>query len=266
MIFLKEFHATNWLQFCKKLKIECYSKKKLFNKLKTGTARKSINLVTVLKYLVGCFFCITCFAKSVPFKGFYLSAGGGGSLTYYHAVWSQNNQNPVFDNLNLHLNNSAFLGQISLGYTRPLPSKFNITSDVNWLYRVGGNEKVITWPNTVPIGVNAIYKASNFWSVSLRPGYSLSQTSLIYGILALAREKFSYINPPFYTAQFTYNGVGYGIGLKQIVMSHISIGLELERIQFGAKLLPPTANGAGAPPTITPTINIGLVNINYYFG
>jgi len=110
---------------------------------------------------------------------------------------------------------------------------------------------------TATVGAQtATVKGKDVYSLYVEPGYLMGNSTLAFakvGYIGLKGE----ISASGQTENETFNGVGYGAGIRTMVSKNLFVQAEISRSDYSEK----TINGA----TVKPTATSGIVGVGYKF-
>ena len=199
-------------------------------------------------------------AMAVPFDGFYVGAGVGGSQGDFDIKQSIDisptiNGAPVLrivgDN-NGDFTDSSLLGNLNIGYGHVFKQKFflGLEADANFQSLEGNSKRNIQeLGSAFTLQANSKADLHTALSLTLDPGFVFNKTTLLYGKIGPAWGDFStrssvdYSQEPFTGATLAGNtsahdsgyesGLLLGLGLEHYVSSKLSLKLEYTHINYG---------------------------------
>lgn len=217
-------------------------------------------------------------ALAGSFDGPYVQLGLGGASTEvkttYPSVFSDL---PGF-NSGATSSGGSFNGQVLAGYSQSFDA-FNIAANV--FYNIGNqdagsNSYSLTGSNGY-LTANQSFTLKNSWGVSLEPGMYLTDKTLGYLKLSYYNASLNYnssfnarVYSPSYSESGTYsssssmNGIGYGIGAKQMFTDNIYGFLEYQYVQYDT-WTDSGLFGSGYSTSYKPNQNYGWVGVGYKF-
>jgi opacity protein-like surface antigen len=101
-------------------------------------------------------------------------------------------------------------------------------------------------------------EGKNHYSINFKPGYTISDSTLVYATVGYNSMKGSVTNLPETTS---FSGIGYGLGAMMMVDKNIYIRLEAQRVDFGSK----TNSIDGEAISYKPSATIGTIGVGYKF-
>lgn len=100
-------------------------------------------------------------------------------------------------------------------------------------------------------------KGQNRYSINLKPGYMLTQSTMGYATVGYNAMSVKVIGDSGVSASKNYSGIGYGLGLAVMLNSNVFLKAEVQQVNFGSQ----TISGMAIKPTLT----IGTIGIGYKF-
>lgn len=218
----------------------------------------------------------TAFAGA--FDGPYVQLGLGGAGTETQTSYPSVLSNLPGFNTGANSSGGSFLGQILAGYSQSFDA-FNIAANI--FYNIGNqnsgsNNYNLTGSNGY-LTANQSFKMQNTWGISLEPGVYVADKTLGYLKLSYYNSQLNYdasfsghINSPSYSASGSYNssssmnGIGYGIGAKQMFTDNIYGFVEYQYVQYD-KWNDSGLFGSGYSTSYKPNQNYGWVGVGYKF-
>ena len=202
-------------------------------------------------------------AVAGAFDGPYVQLGIGGASTQ-----TESNYNELGLG-NRNSNEGAFLGQILGGYSRAF-DRFNLAGNV--FYNIGnqksGKNSAAATASGYTGTISQEFTMKNTWGVSLEPGVYFADKSLGYLKLSYYNSQMNYdvgarlTGPDInYSSGFnsskSMNGIGYGLGFKQLFTENIYGLVEYQYVQYD------TWNDG--PVSYKPNQNYGWIGVGYKF-
>ena len=92
------------------------------------------------------------------------------------------------------------------------------------------------------------------YSIAVEPGYVIDDQTLVFGILAYHRAKTAFEDG---TETKGISGVGYGIGFKRSLASHVFLMGEIQQVKYGSATIDNS--------TVKPTSNTAALGLGYHF-
>lgn len=217
-------------------------------------------------------------AMAGAFDGPYVQIGLGGASTETQTSYPSVLSNLPGFNTGANSSGGSFLGQILGGYSQSF-DMFNIAANV--FYNIGNqnsgsNNYNLTGSNGY-LSANQSFKLKNTWGVSLEPGVYVADKTLGYLKLSYFNSQLNYdasssvhINSPAYSGSgstngsSSMNGIGYGIGAKQMFTDNIYGFVEYQYVQYD-KWNDSGLFGSGYSTSYKPNQNYGWVGVGYKF-
>lgn len=187
------------------------------------------------------------------FDGPFVQLGIGGSSTWTN-VSGSTISDPEFANpISLDGNSSrgSFNGLVAGGWSQSIgDAGFNLAANI---FYVIGNQNAgqkssstsALYNGMYPYSVSESYssKAENTFGISVEPGWNFTESTLGYVKLAWlnTRVNTNYtlgvndVNAISSNPSNTFNGFGYGIGVKQLLTKNIYLGVDLMGVTYGSK-------------------------------
>lgn len=206
----------------------------------------------------------SCVAMAeTAFDGPYVQLAIGGAST-------QTNSNYNAIGLgNRNSSDGAFLGQVLAGYSKSI-ERFNLAGNV--FYNIGnqssGKNSQSGASNGYTGTVSQDFTLKNTWGVSLEPGGYITDKTLGYLKISYYNTQLNYnagatlTGPNLnlsagYNDSKSMNGIGYGLGMKQMFTDNIYGVVEYQYVQYD------TWNDG--PISYKPNQNYGWVGVGYKF-
>lgn len=217
-------------------------------------------------------------ASAGAFDGPYVQLGIGGASTETQTSYPSVLGNLPGFNTGANSSGGSFLGQILGGYSQSF-DKFNIAANV--FYNIGNqdsgsNNYSLNGSNGYLIA-NQSFKLKNTWGVSLEPGLYVTEKTLGYLKLSYFNSQLNYnasygahiVSPSYsesgsYNSSSSMNGIGYGIGAKQMFTDNIYGFVEYQYVQYD-KWNDSGLFGSGYSTSYKPNQNYGWVGVGYKF-
>lgn len=217
-------------------------------------------------------------ATAGAFDGPYVQLGLGGASTEVKTNYPSVLSNLPGFNTGANSTGGSFLGQVLAGYSKSFDA-FNIAANV--FYNIGNqdagsNNYNLSGPNGY-LTANQSFKMKNSWGVSLEPGVYLAEKTLGYLKLSYYNASLDYnsgasasITSPAYSASTSYsssssmNGIGYGIGAKQMFTDNIFGFVEYQYVQYDT-WSDSGLFGSGYSTSYKPNQNYGWIGVGYKF-
>jgi len=149
------------------------------------------------------------------------------------------------------LGDTSFIGQIAAGYSYGW-DEFNLAGSA---YYVIGDQKSGSLPNS------AEFKGKDTWGVSVDPGIYLNDSTLVYLKLGYVQTKGVAELAGGGSLDQSFDGFGYGLGLKLRFSSNIYWLAELQEAQFASK----TWTGYSGKAEFRPRELTAIVGVGYKF-
>ena len=199
------------------------------------------------KILVGVVLsAIAGIAAAGSFDGPYVQLGIGGASTETQTTYPSVLVNLPGFNTGANSSGGSFLGQILGGYSQSF-DKFNIAANV--FYNIGnqdsGSNNYSLSGSNGYLNANQSFQMKNTWGVSLEPGLYVTEKTLGYLKLSYFNSQLNYnasysasiISPSYsesgsYNSSTSMNGIGYGIGAKQMFTDNIYGFVEYQYVQY----------------------------------
>lgn len=212
------------------------------------------------------------------FDGPYVQLGIGGASTETQTTYPSVLNNLAGFNTNANSTGGSFVGQILGGYSQSFDI-FNIAANV--FYNIGNqdsgsNSYNLTGSNGY-LNANQSFKLKNTWGVSIEPGLYVTEKTLGYLKLSYFNSQLNYnasygarvISPSYsesgsYNSSSSVNGIGYGIGAKQMFTDNIYGFVEYQYVQYD-KWNDSGLFGSGYSTSYKPNQNYGWVGVGYKF-
>ncbi len=170
---------------------------------------------------------------------------------------------------NRNSSEGAFLGQILAGYSKSF-DQFNLAANI--FYNIGdqnsGKNSAAARASGYTGSISQEFTLKNSWGVSLEPGLYVADKTLGYLKLSYYNSQLNYdvsssLSGPSvnYSAGFnsskSMNGIGYGLGLKQMFTDNIYGMVEYQYVQYD------TWNDGSI--SYKPNQNYGWIGVGYKF-
>ncbi len=170
---------------------------------------------------------------------------------------------------NRNSSEGAFLGQILAGYSKSI-EQFNLAGNV--FYNIGNQKSGKNTAAATASGytgtISQEFTLKNSWGVSIEPGLYVADKTLGYLKLSYYNTQLNYdvgaslTGPDInYSSGFnsskSMNGIGYGLGMKQMFTDNIYGMVEYQYVQYD------TWNDG--PVSYKPNQNYGWVGVGYKF-
>ena len=217
-------------------------------------------------------------ASAGAFDGHYVQIGIGGASTETQTSYPSLLGNLPGFSTGANSSGGSFLGQILGGYSQSF-DRFNIAANV--FYNIGNqdsgsNNYGLSGSNGY-LNANQSFQMKNSWGVSLEPGFYVTDQTLGYLKLSYFNSQLNYnasysahLNSPGFTASgsangsSSMNGIGYGLGAKQMFTDNIYGFLEYQYVQYD-QWNDSGLFGSGYSTSYKPNQNYGLVGVGYKF-
>lgn len=222
-------------------------------------------------------------ASAGSFDGPYMQLGIGGARTETQTNFSD----PVYDFLSQTVgfktstksSQSSFIGKIEGGWSKSV-EKYNLATSIFYVIgnqNAGSNNWGISFADgsdSASIHGSQSFTLKNTWGINLEPGYYVSDTTLGYlkfswfnsTISSSANLGYNYNIAPHSgsggavaNTSFVINGVGYGLGLKQVLSDKLYGYLEYQYVYYGS------VYDTVVEARYKPAQNIGLIGLGYKF-
>lgn len=222
------------------------------------------------------------------FDGPFVQLGIGGSSTWTNVsgstIESSEFANPV--SLDGTSSRGSFNGLVAGGWSQSVgDAGFNLAANIFYVIgnqnagqKSSSTDAVFQGRNfTYPYSVNESYssKAENTFGISVEPGWNFTESTLGYVKLAwvntrvntnytLSADGQSLINS---NPSSTYNGFGYGIGVKQLLTKNIFLGVDLMGVTYGSKSITAYTFEDGSQMTANAKASqfMGFASLGYKF-
>ena len=135
---------------------------------------------------------------------------------------SNNNSQQKFLEGHTKTGNESTFGQISAGYSYGFNNKFNLSGNI--FLNLNDSNAGVSWGT-----FQSHIKDS--WGILIEPGYYLTERTLGYAKLGYQQSTINYTESSDHNA----DGFVFGAGLKQIISSHLYLGLDLKRAEYSTK-------------------------------
>ena len=106
-------------------------------------------------------------------------------------------------------------------------------------------------------GVRADVKAKDMYSIYIEPGYALTTSTLAYAKIAYLGMKGEASSGGATTASESFNGVGYGAGIRTMLDKNLFLQVEFMQSDYSQK----TVSGV----SLKPSASTGTIGIGYKF-
>lgn len=101
-------------------------------------------------------------------------------------------------------------------------------------------------------------EGKNRYSVNIKPGYVVTPTVLVYGIVGYNKMEGSVTTLPEKT---NFNGIGYGVGAQVMLDKNLYFKVEAQKVSFSSK----TTTFNGDAVTYKPEATSATIGIGYKF-
>lgn len=217
-------------------------------------------------------------AVAGAFDGPYVQLGLGGASTEVKTTYPSVLSNLPGFNTGATSSGGSFLGQVLAGYSQSFEA-FNLSANV--FYNIGNqdagsNNYSLTGSNGY-LTANQSFKLKNSWGVSLEPGVYVAEKTLGYLKLSYFNASLDYnsginvnVTSPAYSESGSYsssssmNGIGYGIGAKQMFTDNIFGFVEYQYVQYDT-WSDSGLFGSGYSTSYKPNQNYGWIGVGYKF-
>ena len=232
--------------------------------------------------ITGLLTAATSGAMAASFDGPFVQLGIGGVATENKTSYQEGTAdvlNWLGYSSNQNSNGGSFVGRVDAGWSQAV-DKFNLAGSI--FYVIGNQDAGSnSFTNTVTNGSNSAtisgsqsFTLKNSWGLNLEPGYYVTDKTLGY-------LKFSWYNAELSTnpsmslsynidgssgsaslsqnVAKTVNGVGYGLGAKQLFTDNLYGYVEYQYVQYSS------VNDGYTAANYKPNQNYGMVGIGYKF-
>lgn len=173
------------------------------------------------------------------------SGSGGGQANFFGSIAAGWNWNPA----------GPFV--LGLGVFADLGSSTVSTSSFTDITTIPGGTFVFAGSGTA--------KQKNRYGIAVEPGYEFTPRTVGYLKLSWNWSKYEFTDSdttdPLASFSTTYNGIGYGVGLKHLVTDHAFAFVEWVWVDYGSK----SSTVGTATTTIEPGNTLALVGIGWQF-
>jgi opacity protein-like surface antigen len=197
-----------------------------------------------MKKLIICFllsFTATgVFAQAKNIQGFTIGVNGS-------SVGSSTNING--SSASIDMGQQTFIPSAELGYYYGVADAvIGLTATYDFVNTKAGQATVNS------DSINLVGK--NHYSVNLKPGYAITPSTLIYATVGYNSIK-GEITGGVLTGSANFSGVGYGVGVVQLVDRNVFLKAEIQQISYESKVV--------SGVTYQPSSTVGTVGIGYKF-
>lgn len=186
------------------------------------------------------FTCSYAFAQASNFQGFTIGVNGS-------SVGSSTTISGGGDSIDM--GQQTFIPSGEIGYTYGVgDAAISLT---------GTYDFVDTKAGQVTVGSTSVkLVGKNHYSFNLKPAYAVTPSTLLYATVGYNSIKGEFTGGGV-SGSTNFSGVGYGIGVVQLMSKNVFLKAELQQISYGSK----TVDGA----TYQPSSTIGTLGIGYKF-
>lgn len=195
-------------------------------------------IIAVSALVASSVFSASVFAQAKNFEGF--SVGVSGSFV-------GNTTELTSSGVPINVGDSNFIPTGEIGYTHAITDKFTLG--------ISGTYDFIE-SNAGKITSSLQIKAKNHYSINLKPGYAVSNETLVYALVGYNSVEGSITNV---SGSTTFNGIGYGFGAQVMLTKNIYGKLEIQQVQYDSK------GTFGGALNVKPISNIGTIGFGYKF-
>ncbi len=192
----------------------------------------------IYSVLVSFFLCSYAYAD-FAFDGPYVQLGLG---------LSNNNSQQKFPSGHTKTGNESAFGQVSAGYSYGFNNGFNLSGNV--FMNINDSNAGVNW------GTNQSH-IKDSWGILFEPGYYLTKKTLGYAKLGYQQSTINYSGSSDHTA----DAFVFGAGLKQIMSSHLYLGIDLKRAEYSTREFSGNSNFLGQKNSDTQ----GMLTLGYLF-
>jgi len=104
-------------------------------------------------------------------------------------------------------------------------------------------------------------KGKNHYSINLKPGYVVGNSTMIYALVGYNSTKGT-ASYEGYSTSTNYNGVGAGLGIQTLLTKNLYVKLEAQQVTYNSKSF---TDDTGDTGKFKPSATIGTIGIGYKF-
>ncbi len=202
-------------------------------------------IIAVSALITSALFSTSVFAQAKNFEGF--TAGVNIS-----SVGASTKINGADDFGGFNLGEQSVVPSLEIGYNAAIGNKFVLGVTATYDLAESKSGQVTDFFQL---------KAENHYSINLKPGFAVTDSTLIYATVGYNQMTGKVTGNSITTNNTNFSGIGYGIGSMILLDKNIFVKLEVQQIDYSSK----SNTIDGTSVSYKPSATVGTIGFGYKF-